>query len=278
MPPCLSISSTRVVLPWSTWAMMAMFLKCVFCNFSTSYRLRFQCHSKFPTSYYILSRGKRQLFSFDCQKKSKTENVTYIKIEDIKVTLKENIGYNEKLRIDYKINPLDASNTKLVWSVSGLKNGISAEFETNTETTKEEGTIKINLKNSLDEEVTLKLIAKQDDKVVSETTLKVEAKNTTIERVTKEVKEAINKLDTNLTKKNYEENKELLNEINDALENNSEVEELLDKDLLAKYEDAKVAMDKYEQIQGKTFTIVISIVLVVIFIMGMYLVFKKDEK
>ena len=37
-------------------------------------------------------------------------------------------------------------------------------------------------------------------------------------------------------------------------------------------------MDKYEQIQGKTFTIVISIVLVVIFIMGMYLVFKKDEK
>ena len=194
---------------------------------------------------------------------STAENVTYIKIEDIKVTLKENIGYNEKLRIDYKINPLD---------------GISAEFETNTETTKEEGTIKINLKNSLDEEVTLKLIAKQDDKVVSETTLKVEAKNTTIERVTKEVKEAINKLDTNLTKKNYEENKELLNEINDALENNSEVEELLDKDLLAKYEDAKVAMDKYEQIQGKTFTIVISIVLVVIFIMGMYLVFKKDEK
>ena len=183
---------------------------------------------------------------------STAENVTYIKIEDIKVTLKENIGYNEKLRIDYKINPLDASNTKLVWSVSGLKNGISAEFETNTETTKEEGTIKINLKNSLDEEVTLKLIAKQDDKVVSETTLKVEAKNTTIERVT--------------------------NEINDALENNSEVEELLDKDLLAKYEDAKVAMDKYEQIQGKTFTIVISIVLVVIFIMGMYLVFKKDEK
>ena len=149
---------------------------------------------------------------------STAENVTYIKIEDIKVTLKENIGYNEKLRIDYKINPLDASNTKLVWSVSGLKNGISAEFETNTETTKEEGTIKINLKNSLDEEVTLKLIAKQDDKVVSETTLKVEAKNTTIERVTKEVKEAINKLDTNLTKKNYEENKELLNEINDALE------------------------------------------------------------
>lgn len=209
---------------------------------------------------------------------STAENVTYIKIEDIKVTLKENIGYNEKLRIDYKINPLDASNTKLAWSVSGLKNGISAEFETNTETTKEEGTIKINLKNSLDEEVTLKLIAKQDDKVVSETTLKVEAKNTTIERVTKEVKEAINKLDTNLTKKNYEENKELLNEINDALENNSEVEELLDKDLLAKYEDAKVAMDKYEQIQGKTFTIVISIVLVVIFIMGMYLVFKKDEK
>ena len=83
---------------------------------------------------------------------STAENVTYIKIEDIKVTLKENIGYNEKLRIDYKINPLDASNTKLVWSVSGLKNGISAEFETNTETTKEEGTIKSVAKAETDTE------------------------------------------------------------------------------------------------------------------------------
>ena len=30
-PPCFSISSTRVVLPWSTWAMMATFLRCSFC-------------------------------------------------------------------------------------------------------------------------------------------------------------------------------------------------------------------------------------------------------
>ena len=29
-PPCLSISSTRVVLPWSTWAMMATFLNVSF--------------------------------------------------------------------------------------------------------------------------------------------------------------------------------------------------------------------------------------------------------
>ena len=30
-PPCFSISSTRVVLPWSTWAMMATLRKCSFC-------------------------------------------------------------------------------------------------------------------------------------------------------------------------------------------------------------------------------------------------------
>ena len=29
VPPCLSISSTSVVLPWSTWAIIAMFLKSV---------------------------------------------------------------------------------------------------------------------------------------------------------------------------------------------------------------------------------------------------------
>ena len=36
MPPCLSISSTRVVLPWSTCAIMATFLSLVFCTVSTS--------------------------------------------------------------------------------------------------------------------------------------------------------------------------------------------------------------------------------------------------
>ena len=36
-PPCLSIWSTRVVLPWSTWAIMATFLSFSFCKGKTPF-------------------------------------------------------------------------------------------------------------------------------------------------------------------------------------------------------------------------------------------------
>lgn len=200
-----------------------------------------------------------------------------INIENIKVTIPEAIGYNEELKVQYTINPLDASNTNLDWSITGTKTGVTAEFSSKITTTSEgELTIKIN--NTTDKEVSLKLVAKQNGKTITTTELKIETKDVTIERVTGEVTDLINGLDEKINKKNYEENKEALEKIEKSLNANKEVEELVDKDLLVKYDDVQNSMTKYEESQGKTLTIIISIVLVLLFIFGMFLIFKKEEK
>lgn len=206
------------------------------------------------------------------------DKVTNIKIEDIKITMEENIGYSETLEIKYSINPTDASNTNLVWSISGLKTGITANFVNGNETSQSTGVLAIEINNTLDKEVTLKLIAKQNEKTVNTTNLKVETKESTVKRVTGEVEELILDLDEKFNKENYEDNKEILDTIESELEKNEEIEELIDQDLLTRYNDAKDAMNTYEENQNKTFTIVISIVLVAIFVVGMFLIFKKEEK
>ena len=205
-------------------------------------------------------------------------NVTNIKIEDVKITTEENIGYNETLKVEYSINPTDASNLNLVWSISGLKKGITAEFVSETETKSANGVVAIKINNTLEEEVALKLIAKQNENTVSSTELKVEEKDTTIKRVTGEVEELILDLDEKINKKNYDANREAMDKIEEAFIDNEEIKELIDEDLLTKYNDTKTNISNYEESQGKTFTIIISIVLVAIFVAGMFLIFKKEEK
>lgn len=204
--------------------------------------------------------------------------VSNIGIEDIKVTIPENIGYNEKLEVEYTINPKDASNVKLLWDVTGVKKGVTVEFVSEKETKSATGSFVVNINNTTEKEVTLKLVAKQNNKVLSTTELKVEAKEKTISRVTGEVTELITELDEKINKKNYEDNKDSLDKIETSLENNEEIENLIEEDLLTKYENVKTSLTEYEENQGKTFTIIISVVLVALFTVGMFLIFKKEEK
>ena len=221
--------------------------------------------------------GIALLFMFVSVSASTGTNEKNINIENINIILPEAIGYNENLEVKYSINPVDASNTNLDWSITGTKTGVTVSFN-KTSTTDSEGTIVVSINNTTDKEVTLKLVAKQNGKTVNTTELKVETKDVTIERVTGEVTDLINGLDEKFNKKNYEENKEALDKIEKSLNDNKEVEELLDEDLLVKYNDAQSLMTKYEESQGKTLTIIISIALVLLFIFGMFLIFKKEEK
>lgn len=206
------------------------------------------------------------------------KKVTNILIEDIKVTIPEHIGYNEELEVQFSINPKDASNTNLEWDVTGIKKGITVEFTSEKTTKNAEGIISLKINNETEEEVTLKLITKQDSKTVNTKELKVEPKEKTINRVTGEVTELITELDEEITKKNYEDNKDSLEKIDESLEANKEIKDLVETDLLTKYENVKSSLTEYEKNQGKTFTIVISVVLVALFTLGMILIFKKEEK
>lgn len=204
-------------------------------------------------------------------------NTSKIAIENIKITIPENISYNEELEVKYSINPSDATNKDLIWSITGLKKGITAEF-TNKNTSTADGILIIKLNNTIDNTVTLKLIAKQNGKVLSTTKLDVESEDETLDRVVGEVKELITKLDEKINRKNYEENKTNIDKITEELTDNEKLDELLDEELLTKYNTVKDAVTKYEENTGKTFTIVISVILVAMFIVGMFLIFKKEEK
>jgi molecular chaperone DnaK (HSP70) len=209
---------------------------------------------------------------------STSANPSKISIENIKITIGKNIGYNEELEVKYSINPSDATNKNLVWSLTGIKKGITAVFVSAKTTTDKEGTVKIQLNNTTSNTVTLKLVVKQNGKTLSTTKLNVESKTQTIDRVVGEVKELISNLDEKINNRNYETNKESINKIDELLTNNEEIKELIDEDLLTKYNNVKEAVAKHEENSEKTFTIVISVVLVAMFITGMFLIFRKEGK
>lgn len=202
-------------------------------------------------------------------------NVNNIKIENVKVNVKESIGYNEELKVNYSINPRDAKNLKLDWKIEGLKKGITVDFANGKTTNEAEGIITLKVNNTLDKTVVLTLKAVQNNKVISTTKLNVENKNITVERVNKELETLINNLDEKLNKENYEENKEDIEKINELLKNNSEVK--LSDELQSKYENVKENVNNYKE-NNKAFVIGVSAGLVVVFSGLLYWIFKREEK
>ena len=226
---------------------------------------------KFLLSLFIL-------FSFISVSASTGTNVSNIKIENIDVEVKENISYNDELSIFYSINPRDAKNLKLVWNVTGIKKGITVEFVSGKNTSSYEGNIVIKVNNTLDEAVTLTLKAKQNGKVLSSTKLVVESKSQTTDRITKEVNELIGNLDEKINKDNYDENLKNVEKIDELLDNNSEIKDSIDSELLKKYETVKESVNTFDANINKTFVITVSIILVIIFLILIVWIFKKEDE
>lgn len=226
---------------------------------------------KFLLSLFIL-------FSFISVSASTGTNVSNIKIENIDVEVKENISYNDELSISYSINPRDAKNLKLVWNVTGIKKGITAEFVSGKNTSTYEGNIVIKVNNTLDEAVTLTLKAKQNGKVLSSTKLVVESKTQTIDRIEKEVNQLIKDLDEKINKDNYEENTKNIEKIDELLNDNSEIKDSIESELLKKYETVKEAVNTFDANSNKTFVITVSIILVIIFLILIVWIFKKEDE
>ena len=218
------------------------------------------------------------LFSFVSVNASTNASVSNIKIENIEVKVQESIGYNEEIEISYSINPRDAKNLNLVWEVIGTKKGVTVEFVTSNSTNTADGSVTIKVNNTLDKDITLTLRAKQNGKVMSSTKFTVETKEETISRVTTRVSELINSLDEKINKNNYEENLEAIEEITELLENNPEIEDELDKELLQKYEAVKTLVNEYDVDSNKTFVLIVSVILVVIFSVLVIWIFMKEDE
>ncbi len=226
---------------------------------------------KFLLSLFIL-------FSFISVSAASGTNVSNIKIENIDVEVKENISYNDELSISYSINPRDARNLKLVWDVTGIKKGITVEFISEKNTSAYEGNIVIKVNNTLDEAVTLTLKARQNGKVLSSTKLVVESKNQTIDRITTEVNELIENLDEKINKDNYEENYDNVEKIDELLENNQEIKDSIESELLKKYETVKESVNTFDVNSNKTFVITVSIILIIVFLILIVWIFKKEDE
>lgn len=226
---------------------------------------------KFLLSLFIL-------FSFISVSASTGTNGGNIKIENIDVEVKENISYNDELSISYSISPRDAKNLKLVWDMTGIKKGITVEFVSGKNTSTAEGKVVVKVNNTLDEAVTLTLKAKQNGKVLSSTKLVVESKKQTTDRITKEVNELIGNLDEKINKDNYEENTKNIEKIDELLDNNSEIKDSIESELLKKYETVKEAVNTFDANSNKTFVITVSIILVIIFLILIVWIFKKEDE
>lgn len=218
------------------------------------------------------------LFSFISVSASTSGNVSNIKIENIEVKVQEKIGYNEELEISYSINPRDAKNLNLTWEVAGTKKGVTVEFVSSNSTSSSDGIVTIKINNTLDKEVELTLKAKQNGKVLSSTKLLVETKEETNTRVISEVTALINKLDEKITNDNYEDNLDMVNEIDELLEKNSEIKDKIEEELLEKYETVKTLVNDFDVNGNKTFVLIVSIILVVIFSVLIIWIFLKEDE
>ena len=191
--------------------------------------------------------------------------VKNIKIEDVSVTIKDTISYNEEVKVTY---------TTLTWEVKGVKKGVKVEF-VNGKTTKDaSGEVLIKFSNDTQKDVSLTLNVKQNNKVLFTKKLNVQSKENTNNRLVSEVTDLINGIDNKVTKSNYESNKSKVLEVGKLLEN-EEVKSLLDGSLLDKYNTALNNVNNYSS--NNKVTIIISGILVVVFALLIYWIFKKED-
>ena len=217
------------------------------------------------------------LFAFISVNASVNTTTSNVKIESVDVNVQENIGYNEELVVKYSITPRDAKNLNLVWDVTGIKKGVTVEFVGSKNTNTADGEVVLKINNTLDKEVTLTLRAKQNGKVLTSTKLVVETKEETVERVVTEIENLISSLDEKINNKNYDSNKATVEKIEELLKNNALVEESVDSDLLDRYDAISETVNNYEVSNNKTFVLIVSILLIIVFAVLIFWIFKKED-
>jgi len=206
--------------------------------------------------------------------------VEKIVLKDIKITNYELAPFDGTLEINYELVPNDVENKEVVWSISGLQKGVTAEFVGDYKTNKAVGTIVLKIKNGNETSSTLKLNAKSGSisKLVS---VQIENQIATEERykseVVKEI-EALIKEAKEIDSKNEKAIEKAINKI-DVMLKNEEVRKSVKKELIDDFNVIKANYEAYKN-EDKTDYTKIAIIsgLALAFLFGLYMIFKSNKK
>ena len=198
-----------------------------------------------------------------------------IKMENVKVEVNEKIGYNEEVKVKYTVNPRDAKDVNLMWSIVGLEDGVTVDFVSSSTTNSSDGEIVLKVNNTLDRDVVLTLKALQKGEVYGKVDLNIQSRANTSERVTKELDELIGSLDEEINNDNYEDNKSIVEKVDKLLRENPDLR--LGDELNNKYLAAKESVNNFKP-ENKGVVIGVSAGLAAAFSGLLYWIFKKESK
>lgn len=220
------------------------------------------------------------LFAFGMSALAADNENEKIELKEIKISNYEVAPFDGKLEINYELVPNDVENKNIVWTISGLKDGLIVEFEGESKTNEAVGTIVLIVKNDNEDISTVKLNAKSGN-VSKSVSIKVENETTTEDRYKKEVVEEIEKLIEDaktIDEKNEEAIEKAIKNI-DVMLKNEAVKETVDKDLLEDFDGIKEKFETYNKEDNKDYAkTVIILGLVLAFIFGIYMIFKDNNK
>jgi ElaB/YqjD/DUF883 family membrane-anchored ribosome-binding protein len=203
-----------------------------------------------------------------------------IVLEDIEIKNYEVASFEEVLEVEYKLIPSDVENKTITWSISGLVKGVTATFVDGNKTNEASGKISIEFKNTTEESKTVKLTAKSGS-VTKTVEVKIEVEEDTDNRELLEAKEEveslINDLPESIDSSNYDSTVALIEDIESILDSKEEVKDLLDAELLNKYDEVVAEVNSYVE-ENNFGTIVIIVILALSFLLGLFMIFKKEGK
>lgn len=196
-----------------------------------------------------------------------------IKVENVKIEIADKVSYDGEVKVNYSINPKDAKNLNLVWSVK-TKSGVKVEID-NKNTNTADGTITLKVSNTNKNNSSFTISAKQGNKEFISKKVVVESETESVKRITEEVNALIDGLETDINKDNYEEIKENVNKIEEMLKD-EKVKEQIKEESLTKYEEVKTSVNEYKPSNNLLITI-ITIVLIIIFTGLLFWIFNKED-
>lgn len=201
-------------------------------------------------------------------------------LKEIKITNFELAPFEGDLEVDYELVPNDVENKEIVWSISGLQTGVTAEIVDSYKTDKAVGTITLKVKNENDKTSSFNLNAKSGN-ITKSVKVEIETQELTEERYKKEVVENIEKLIEevkDIDSKNEKEIEKAINKIEIMLKN-EEVKSSVKESLLEDFDGIKKDFEAYKnEEENDTTKIIVIAALVLAFLFGLYMIFKDNSK